>query len=309
MKASTDVKGLVANIQDYAVHDGYGLRSIVFLKGCALRCNWCQNPECVEPKVEVIFRQNSCMHCKRCFDVCPRSAIKETLDGRIDRTLCDGCMLCVDICPSRALSRVGFWFSPDQVLTTLLQYKPFYDTSDRGGVTLSGGEPLFQPDFTLAVLKLAKEQGIHTAVETCGYSSYDILYKVSEYLDLVLYDIKHMDPVQHKIGTGVENDRILSNLNNLRRDRESLECVVRIPLIPGFNDGMEDIRRTAEFVAGLGIKQVDLLPFNELASAKYKEMGKKWAYEKVRRQENQALSQMAEAVESYGLRVTVGGLW
>lgn len=306
---ASDIRGLVTNIQDYAVHDGYGLRSIVFLKGCPLRCGWCQNPECVKSEREVMFRRSMCIDCKRCLEACPLGAIKEDLEGRIDRTVCDGCMRCVDACPSAALSAVGVWFSVEQVIRTLLAYKAFYDGSDKGGVTLSGGEPLFQPEFALSLLRECKEQGIHTALETCGYTSYHLLSEACKNLDLLLYDIKHMDDERHKAGTGVSNVSILDNLARLRRDAGDLECVIRIPLIPGFNDYTENIEKTAEFVASLGIQQIDVLPFNELASAKYREIGERWTYADVKRQKEEALTKITEIIRLHGLKVTVGGLW
>jgi pyruvate formate lyase activating enzyme len=216
-------------------------------------------------------------------------------------------MRCVEACPSKALSRVGVVMSVDQVMRTILSYKPFYDQSKNGGVTLSGGEPTFQPKFTLALLKRCKENGIHTAMETCGYVSYDVLRSMLDYLDLVLYDLKHMKDDVHKEMTGVSNERILENFRRL--SREKVECVVRLPLIVGFNDDEENVRETSRFVASLGVKKLDLLPFNELPSGKYKTLGLDWEYKTLRRQANETLAHLKGIVESYGLKVTIGGMW
>ena len=302
--------GLVANLQDFAVHDGPGLRVLVFLKGCPLRCSWCQNPETLTSFPEIEFYASLCLDCLRCAEVCPiPGAINKDKDHRIDRSKCISCMRCVDVCLGGALRLVGKGVSTEELLEKILSYKPFFDHSDNGGVTLSGGEPAFQPEFTLRLLKLCRELGINTAVETCGYTDYKILKKIAQSSDLILYDIKHMDEAEHIRGTGSPNGLILENLRRLCRETDT-KIVVRIPLICGFNDDDENIRETAEFVSSLGkIECVDLLPFNELPSAKYKALGLKWEWTETRRQPEERLARLKEIVESYGLKVTIGGLW
>ena len=293
---SLEPKGLIVNLQDYSVHDGYGIRTLIFLKGCPLRCPWCQNPEAVGPVEEIKYQGVRCIECFKCVEVCPRGAILRDKENRIDRKRCDLCMKCVEVCPSKALSRVGMMMSVDEAMRTILSYKPFYDQSEKGGVTLSGGEPTFQPKFTLALLKRCKENGIHTAMETCGYVSYDVLRSMLDHLDLVLYDLKHMRSDIHKRMTGVSNERILENFKKL--SREKVECVVRIPLIVGFNDDEENVRETSRFVASLGVKKLDLLPFNQLPSGKYKTLGLDWEYKDVTRQSDETLGHLKGIVQS-----------
>jgi pyruvate formate lyase activating enzyme len=175
-------------------------------------------------------------------------------------------------------------------------------------VTLSGGEPTFQPKFALALLKRCREYGIHTAMETCGYTNYDVLKGLVDHLDLLLYDIKHMDDYLHRKSTGVSNKLILANLERLMREN-TVECVVRIPLISGFNDNEENVENSSTFLSSLGIKKVDLLPFNELPSGKYKLLGQEWEYKNMKRQPEQVLKKLKKIVEAHGLEVTIGGLW
>jgi pyruvate formate lyase activating enzyme len=302
--------GWVTNLQDFVVHDGPGLRVLVFLKGCPLRCRWCQNPESLAPFPEIEFHASLCLGCLKCSEVCPiPGAIVENKEQRIDRSKCIGCMACVDACLGKALRRVGEWMSVEQVMQKLVRYKPFFDHSDYGGVTLSGGEPTFQPEFALRLLKSCHEIGIHTAMETCGYTNYEKLKGIVQNVDLLIYDVKHIDEASHMTGTGVSNYLILENLERLCREVDT-EITVHVPLIPGFNDDDENIIKTAEFVSSLKkIRHIDLLPFNELPSAKYKAMGLGWEYAETRRQSPQRLARLQERVQSYGLEVNIGGLW
>lgn len=304
-----EAKGLIGNLQDLAVHDGPGLRILVFLKGCPLRCRWCQNPENLAFSPEIEYRAILCLGCGRCLEICPvPGAITEDQGKRIHRSLCTRCMRCVEVCLGKALRRVGEWVSAEQLVGKVSRYKPFFDCSDEGGVTLSGGEPTFQPEFARRLLKSFKETGIHTALETCGHCSYENLQKIAEVSDLIIYDLKHMDAEKHRDGTGKSNQVILENLKRLCAE-VGTDIVIHVPLICGFNDDDENIRKTAEFVSPLKrIKRVDLLPFNELASAKYRILDLMWEYEKVRQQSQERLAVVKEIVKSYGLETTIGGL-
>jgi len=304
------LKGLVVDIQDFAVHDGPGLRVLVFLKGCPLRCEWCQNPECIAPYPEIEFHPSVCLGCLRCSQACPiPGAIILDKDNRIDRSKCIRCMRCVEVCLGKALRQIGQTLSVKDVLERIVQYNPFFRHSESGGLTLSGGEPTFQPEFTLGLLTECRKHGIHTAVETCGYAKYEILKEVAEAADLILYDIKHMDEASHIQGTGQSNNLILDNLQRLCRDVDT-EIAIRIPLICGFNDDDENVRKSAEYVSSLKrIKRLDLLPFNQLASSKYRAMNQEWKYETAVRQSDTQLARLRDIVESYGLRTTIGGLW
>jgi len=310
MAVTTEVKGLITNLQDFAVHDGPGLRVLVFFKACPLRCKWCQNPESLFPYPEIIYRSSLCLGCLRCMEVCPvPGAIVEDEERRIDRDKCVRCMKCVESCLGRALSQVGEWMSVDQLVKKIVKYAPFFSSSERGGVTLSGGEPTAQPKFVLELLEACREYGIHTVIETCGYTSYEILKGIAQSVDIVIYDIKHMNETDHIIGTGVSNKLILENLQRLCKEVNT-EIVIHLPLICGFNDDDENVRRTAEFVKSLKrVRHVSLLPFNELASGKYKSMGLVWEYADMRRQTDERLTELKNIVESYKLSADIGGLW
>lgn len=302
--------GLITDFQDFAVHDGPGLRVLVFLKGCPLACGWCQNPENMTSEVEIAYHEVLCRGCFRCRDVCPVShAVLESREQRIDRSRCTKCMRCVDVCTTRALRMVGRVVSVTDVVRKVIRYRPFFEGSDRGGLTLSGGEPLFQPEFTLQVLKACRDLRIHTAIETCGYADYQILRVAAQNADLILYDIKHMSEIRHLQGTGKSNTVILRNLKRLCEEVNT-EIAARIPLVPGFNDDDRNIEETAQFVSSLRrISRLDLLPFNELPLAKYKALGLVWSYARAKRQSTEQLERLQKLVESYGLVATIGGLW
>ncbi len=302
--------GWVTNIQDFAVHDGPGLRVTVFLKGCPLRCGWCQNPESLRKNPEIEYHAALCLKCFRCLEACPvPGAIIEDDERRVDRKKCTKCMACIDKCRGKALRNVGEWMTAEKLLEKIISYKAFFKHSDRGGVTLSGGEPSFQPEFVLRFLKLCRESEIHTVIQTCGYADYETLRTLVQNVELVIYDIKHMDEDSHIRGTGKSNRLILENLERLCKEVDK-EIAVHIPLICGFNDDEGNIRRTAEFVSSLKkIEHIDLLPFNELASAKYTALDVEWEYSKVKQQSPEQLAELKRIVQSYGLEVTVGGLW
>lgn len=309
-RMETGEVGWISNLQDFVVHDGPGLRVLVFLSGCPLRCRWCQNPENLELFPQIMYHSSLCLGCLRCAEVCPiPGAIVEDKELRIARSKCTKCMACVDVCLGKALEKVGEQMSVEEVLNKLLPYKPFFDHSDQGGVTLSGGDPTFQPEFTLRLLESLREFGIHSAVETCGCTNYEILKRIAQASDLLIYDLKHMDETSHIMGTGISNRVILDNLRRLCKEVDT-EIVLHIPLISEFNDDEENIMKSAEFVRSLKkIRHVDLLPFNELASGKYEAMGIEWEYTELKRQSPEKLERLREIVESYGLEVTIGGLW
>lgn len=301
-------EGLVVNLQDYSVHDGCGLRSVLFLKGCALKCKWCQNPECIDKDIEILFALPLCTGCGKCSDVCPASAIQSG-DFRINREKCDKCGACIKVCPNGALKVAGFWTDAEKITNQIEKYKVFYKNSDNGGVTISGGDPIFQSEFSLKVLEACEKRGIHTAVETSAFGPEDVFMEIIRHTRLLLIDIKHMDSVKHKEGTGVCNELILKNLRNWSQMVNRPECVIRIPLIPDFNDDEKNISETCSFVKEIGLKQIDLLPFNILPTSKYRELGKEWEYTGVSSQTSDKLEKLSSIVNSFGLKTTVGGLW
>jgi pyruvate formate lyase activating enzyme len=219
-------------------------------------------------------------------------------------------MNCVEVCASGALSETGQWMTSADVVRKVSRYAPFYAHSDRGGVTISGGEPLYQAGFSAEIAKQCHEHGIHTAIETCGFADYAELARLATQIDLLLYDIKHMDDDRHRAGTRVGNKEILDNLRKVCGEFPRLRKVIRIPLVPGFNDDEDNVGKTVAFVHSLGIERLDLLPFNELPAEKYAGLGRGiWAYAEARRQPDEILERLLAIARQQGLKTTVGGLW
>lgn len=267
-------KGLVFNIQKYSVHDGPGIRTIVFLKGCPLSCRWCSNPESQRREPELAFNPGRCLtfaKCTRCLQACLRGAIIREADDslRIDRALCDGCPKnCAQACPSQGLIVYGEERSVDDVLKVVEQDAAFY-TRSSGGMTLSGGEPLLQADFALALLREARRRRIKTAVETCGMVPWKTMEAAAQYLNYVLYDIKHMDSAVHQEQTGRPNEAILDNFRQLAELAPETPILARTPIIPGFNDSEETIAAIAEFVRPYPNVRFEMLPYHRLGTQKY----------------------------------------
>ena len=268
-----ELNGVVSTIQRYSLDDGPGIRTTVFLKGCQLRCPWCQNPETQNHFTEIYFRAANCIGCGKCEEICPvESAISLTSDQRINRQVCIRCMKCTEVCPSSALEVVGREMTVSEVMDEVIRDKLFYDTSG-GGLTVSGGEPTLQAAFTTELLKRAKMQGINTCIETNGYAKNEVWKMMLSYLDLIFLDIKHMDPVIHKKFTGVSNELILHNAHYLA---SQVEVIIRVPLIPGFNDSGQIIEELGKFLLNVPhIKEVHLIPVHGYGSSKYVMLGKK----------------------------------
>ncbi len=259
---------MVSNIQGYSIHDGPGIRTVVFLQGCPLRCRWCANPENLSARTAVGFLSRLCAGCGKCAGVCPRGAILPGAEKRVDREKCDGCALCADACFYGALVRYGRERSAEEVFRQVRKDKLFYDASG-GGVTVSGGEPLTRPDFVAELFSLCRGEGIATCAETCGCVPRRALEEVRPLTDLFYYDLKLADPEKHREYTGQDNRQILENAAWLAG--QGAHILFRQPLIPGINDGEGEIRACAAFLRSLGREDIglQLMPYHRLGESKY----------------------------------------
>jgi pyruvate formate lyase activating enzyme len=293
------VRGIVFDIQHYAIYDGPGIRTTVFFKGCPLRCTWCHNPESQRPAPEIGYIRERCQACGSCVAVCPAGALQLTDDGSPsprpsptlrkrageggssastvevvrDVRLCKACATCVAACPNGARELIGREISVADVLDAVVRDKPFYDHSG-GGVTLSGGEPTTQRDFLLQLLAALKRAGLHTALETCGFFQDNLVDPLVDLVDVFLYDIKHIDPEAHRRFTGVSSERVLANFIAILGRAGSRRILPRVPVIPGFNSDLEVLEEITDFLRQAGYSgPVHLMPYNRMARTKYEKVG------------------------------------
>jgi pyruvate formate lyase activating enzyme len=280
-------RGLIFDIQKFSLHDGAGIRTLVFLKGCPLACGWCSNPEGQGHAAELVFTRALCLgtdECERCLRACDSAAILCGSDGsvEIDRLACDGCGECVSTCPSKALEMSGRLMSVDDVIREVEEDGSFY-TRSGGGLTVSGGEQLSQPAFAKQLLMTARRRGLNTAIETTGLCSWKSLEEVAPHVDQILYDIKCMDQVRHRQATGVSNERILENFAKLRRRFPDTAVVVRTPIVPGFNDTEQDIRAIVDWIERTGgASGHELLAYHGFGEPKYRKLGRSYPLEHVK---------------------------
>ena len=305
MPKAEEQHGLIYNIQRYSIHDGPGIRTTVFLKGCALRCLWCQNPESIKSLPEIGYSESKCGKDYTCVKACTRKALKiveEDQPIHIDRKICRTCKeySCADACHNRALRIIGEYRTVEYVINQIEQDALFYRNSN-GGVTLSGGEPLNQPHFTLNLLKECQERGFHTILDTSGHADWDILKEVLKFVDLVLYDIKCLNTEDHLRLTGVSNEQILQNLKSIVIETHNA-VIARIPVIPGYNDSETNITETAKFLKDIGLEEVNLLPYHRLGIGKYKIVGKRYPLKEIGVPSEDHLDHIKGLIESYGLR-------
>ena len=288
-KANT---GCVFNIQHYSVHDGPGIRTIVFFKGCPLSCRWCSNPESQKKAPEIAYNPNKCIgadDCFRCGTACQSGAIAREDNGKIaiNREKCTECFLCVEACPSKAMHIFGSRMGVDEIIKTVERDSAFYSRSG-GGLTVSGGEPLTQAGFVVELLKEAKRRRINTAMETCGCADWDSLEAACRYLDTILFDIKTVDPVKHKEYTGAGNEMILDNLINIRNAFPKLDILVRTPLSPSFNDTEEDVAGIVDFIRDIPDVRYELLPYHRMGLSKYQFLGREYPMGDIKLDEKKA---------------------
>jgi len=298
---------MVFDIKRYAIHDGPGIRTTVFLKGCLLNCPWCHNPEGKAKEQEFMWWKEKCIGCRECQSVCTKDAITFPDDFLLlDMTKCDLCGACADACHSQAMKLVGKKMTVTQVMKEIEKDMAFYDESG-GGVSLSGGEPLLQPDFSHSLLKACKELRIHTAVDTCGHVNTDVLLKISKHVDLFLYDLKVINDEKHTRFTGVSNKLILENLKKLSRDGQKI--VVRFPLVPGVNDDEKDILELGEFVSSLNnVKELSILPYHKAGVEKSRRLGRPADSFFVNHTPlAETLREIEEELKGFGLKIQIGG--
>ncbi len=290
------MSGVIFNIQKYSIHDGPGIRTTVFLKGCPLSCSWCHNPESQSFEKELLFFSNRCINCGECLRVCKNMRKAE---------LCTKCGSCAEVCCTNAIELAGKEISVEALIKELEKDVIFYDSS-KGGVTISGGEPLGQSEFTLELLRECKKRDINTAVDTSGYGNADALEKIAGLTDLFLYDIKLIDKEKHIQYTGVSNDLIHHNLKMLSDNGKKIW--IRIPIIPGINDDAANIEATAKLIKSTsGIQQVNLLPYHNTAMDKYKRLNKKYALQDVKQPQKEHMDKIMDLYRRQGINAYIGG--
>lgn len=301
------VSGIVSDIQRYSLHDGPGIRTVVFLKGCPLSCIWCSNPESQSSSPELMITSKPCLACEDCVVICPQYALLLNQDEPsnpmpvVEWTKCDHCLKCVEVCPTGTLSQIGQTMTVAEVLHAIKLDMPFYARSG-GGVTLSGGEPTRQADFSKSLLANCQSQGIHTAIETSGYCIWDKLEQLHPHCDLIYFDLKHLDAALHREFTGQSNDAILENFERLVKVHPNV--VVRLPLVPGYNDDDEHLLHLTSYLASIQADlMVELIPYHKLGCSKYERLGREYLLPTIPTVNDGHLAERHRFLQTHGLHL------
>jgi pyruvate formate lyase activating enzyme len=297
---------LVTNIQGYSIHDGPGIRTVVFFKGCGLACQWCSNPECISGMPEIGFLKALCMKCGKCAEICPTGALSGGKDKSpvINRELCTACGACAGVCAYHALVLHGKPMTADEIFSAVSPDKMFYEASG-GGVTVSGGEALLHPELVAELFKKCRSAGINTCIETSGFAPKPNLLQVLPYTDYLLFDLKLIDPEKHRQYTGHPNALILDNAKTAAKSGKDI--LFRMPLIPGINDDPQNIKETADFIHGLGknYSRLELMPYHRLGNGKYASLGQGYALPEIAVPAPEHIAAVKKAFEDNGILCSV----
>ena len=293
----------VSNIERFATHDGPGIRTTIFLKGCPLHCPWCANPETWTLDTILMHDEKKCVRCHCCQKVCEKRSIDFDPDFKINRNLCDGCQKCMDVCIPEAISFSGKEMTIDEILEEISKDDAYYKNSN-GGITLSGGEPLFQFEEVFKLIQILKEKGYHIAIETTGMYNLNVLKKVEPYIDLFLHDIKHLNKEKLESITGASKEIIFNNLDYLSKTCKE-KVIIRTPVIPGFNE--EIVKDIILYAKEKGFKEVNLLPYHSLGKNKWHNLKKDYVYENEKMMDKSHLSSYTELGKELNICVKIGG--